>query len=232
MLEAHNLTLRAPDGGLALAGLTVFAHPGEVLALVGGHGAGKSALLRAIAGLAVLESGRIRLDGADITTLEAHERSGRRGIAYVADEPRVLEGLSVRDNVLAGAWGRRDRRRVQIDLAEWFERFPEFAAAQRQRGADLGAAQRMAAALGRAWLGRPRVLMVDEALMGLDDAARAGVAATLRAACDAGLIVICACHEPADASIADRVNVLAAGRVVFSGSPAALAAAGAAALLE
>jgi branched-chain amino acid transport system ATP-binding protein len=231
VLEAHNLRLRGLDGSVALAGLTVFAHPGEMLAIVGGHGAGKSALLRTIAGLARPETGRVRLDGADLGALEPHERSAR-GIAYVADGMRVLDRLSVRDNLLLGAWRRRDRGAVRAELAEWFERFPALAAAHRRRGVELGAGQRVAAALGRAWLGRPRVLMVDEPFLGLDDTARAGVAAALRAACDAGLIVIVACHEPSDAWIAERINVLSVGRVIFSGSPAAVVAAGAAALLE
>jgi len=223
--------VRGPDGSAALAGLTIFAHAGELLGVLGGHGAGKSALLRTIAGLARPEGGRIRLDGADITGLEAHERSAR-GVAYVGEQQRVLGRLSVRDNLLAGAWRRRDLRAVAADLAEWYGRFPALAAAPRRRGAVLVSAEQIATALGRAWLARPRVLLVDEPFLGLDDGARAGVAGALRAARDAGLAVICAFHESTDASIADRVNLLSAGRLVFSGSPSALAAAGAAAALE
>jgi branched-chain amino acid transport system ATP-binding protein len=231
VLEGHDLRLRAADGSPALDGVTVFAHPGEMLALVGGHGAGKSALLRTVAGVARPESGRIRLGDVDLSPLAAHERAAR-GIAYVGDGPRILAALSVADNLLLGAYRRRSRAQITADLAKWYERFPALAAARRERGADVGPAERIAAALGRAWLSHPQVLMVDEPFIGLGDAARAGVAGALRAACDVGLIVICAFHEPADAAAADRVNVLSAGRVVFSGSPAAAAASGAAALLE
>jgi branched-chain amino acid transport system ATP-binding protein len=143
-----------------------------------------------------------------------------------------VEPLSVRDNLLVGAWRRRDRGAVRRDLAAWFARFPALAASQHRRTADLGTGERVAVALGRAWLAEPRVLLVDEPFAGLDGKTRAGVAGALRAARDAGRIVICAVHEPGDASIATRVNVLSNGRLVFSGSPGGVAAAGAAALLE
>jgi branched-chain amino acid transport system ATP-binding protein len=184
-----------------------------------------------VAGLARPEAGRVRLDGADISALEPHARAAR-GIAYVGDGERVVGRLSVRDNLLVGAWRRGDRRAVRRDVAEWLERFPALAASPRRAAADLGSAERMAAALGRAWIARPKVLLVDEPFTGLDGESRAGIAGALRAACDAGLVVICAVHEPDDAAIAGRVNVLSGGRLVFSGSPQALATAGAAAPFE
>ena len=229
MLEAHDLRLTAPDGAPALAGLTVFAHPGDLLALVGGHGAGKSAVLRAVAGLARPDRGTIRLDGADVTSLEPHARAAR-GIAYVGDGGRVAEQLTVRDNLLVGAWRRRDRRAVRAQLSEWLDRFPSLAAAARRPAGLLNGGDRVATALGRTWLSRPCVLLVDEPFAGVDARQRAGIAAALRAASDAGRIVVCAVHDAADASIAQRINLLSAGRLIFSGSPAALAAAGAAAL--
>ena len=227
MLEAHNLRLHGPDGAVALADLTIFAHPGDLLGLLGGHDAGKTALLRTVAGLARPERGVVRLDGTDLTALGPHARAAR-GIAYVGE--RVVEQLSVRDNLLLGAWRRPDRRAVRRDLSAWLDRFPVLAASAHRRTADLGAAERAATALGRAWIAGPRVLLVDEPFAGLDSESRAGIAAALRAACDAGRVVICAMHEPGDASIAGRVNVLSNGRLIFSGSPAALATAGAAAL--
>jgi branched-chain amino acid transport system ATP-binding protein len=229
VLEARRLRLCTPDGMRALDDLTVFGHSGEVLALIGGHGAGKSAFLRSVAGLVRPDAGTIRLDGADVTSLRPHARAGR-GIRYVADGRPVLGRLSVRENLLVGAWRRRNRRAVARDYAAWLDRFPALAAAPLRPAAELPPADRMALALGRAWLGAPRVLLVEEPFTGLDGEGRAGIAAALRAACDAGLIVICAMQEPGDLSIANRVNVLANGRIVFSGSPAAVATAGAAAL--
>ena len=229
MLEAHDLRLTAPDGGGALTGLTIFAHPGDLLVLLGGHGAGKSAVLRAVAGLARPDRGTIRLDGADVTYLDPAARAVR-GIAYVGDGGRVAEQLTVRDNLLVGAWRRRDRRAVRAQLSEWLDRFPSLAAAARRPAGLLDGSDRMAAALGRAWLARPRVQRVDEPFAWVGERQRAGIAAALRAASDAGRIVVCAVHDAADASIAQRINVLSAGRLIFSGSPAALATAGAAAL--
>jgi branched-chain amino acid transport system ATP-binding protein len=197
--------------------------------VLGGHCAGKSALLRTVAGLAHPERGFLRLDGADLAGLGPHARAAR-GIAYAGDGERVMERLSVRENLLVGAWRRRDRRAVHRECAEWLERFPALATAADRPAADLDADGRAAAALGRAWLASPRVLLLDEPFAGLDGTSRAGIAAALRAACDAGRIVVCAMHEPDDAAIAGRVNVLSNGRLIFSGSPAALATAGAAAL--
>ncbi|HEV2440432.1 MAG TPA: ATP-binding cassette domain-containing protein [bacterium] len=231
MLEARDLCLHGPDGAVALADLTVFGHPGDLLVVLGGHGAGKSALLRTIAGLARPEAGTVRLDGEDLGALGPHARAAR-GIAYIGDGGRVAEPLSVHDNLLLGAWRRRDRRAVREDLSEWLHRFPVLAGMARRRAGDLGAAERVAVALGRAWIAGPRVLLIDEPFTGLDEEARAGVAGALRAARDAGQVVICAVHEPGDASVASRVNVLSNGRLVFSGSPGALATTGAAALLE
>lgn len=226
MLEVHNLWMRGPDGAVALADLTIFAHAGDLLALLGGHGAGKSAALRAIAGLARAESGSVRLDGVELSGLGPHVRAAR-GITFLGDGDRIVERLSVHENLLVGAWRRRDRRSVRRDLANWFERFPALAAARRRPAADLGIADRAAVALGRAWIAGPRVVLVDEPFAGLAGESRAGIAAALRAARDAGLIVICAMHDPDGAAVADRINLLSSGRVVFSGSPGALAAAGA-----
>ncbi len=228
MLEARDLRLTGPDGAAALAGLTIFAHPGDLLVLAGGHGSGKSAVLRSVAGLARPDRGIVRLDGTDVTSLGPHARAAR-GIAYVGEGGRILERLSVHDNLLLGAWRRRDRRAVRRQLSEWLERFPSLAAAARRPAAVLDAGERVAAALGRAWLSGPRVLLVDEPFAGVDARSRAGIAGILRAASEAGRIVVCAAHDAADASIARRINVLSGGRLVFSGTPAALAAAGAAA---
>ncbi|MHB8733638.1 MAG: ATP-binding cassette domain-containing protein, partial [bacterium] len=185
MLEAHNLYLHGPDGAVALDDLTIFAHPGDLLALLGGHGAGKSALLRTVAGLARPERGALRLDGTDLAGLESHARAAR-GVAYAGDAERVMERLSVRENLLVGAWRRRDRRAVRRECSEWLERFPALAAAAGRPAADRDASGRAAAALGRAWLAGPRVLLVDEPFAGVDGASRAGIAAALREACDAG----------------------------------------------
>jgi branched-chain amino acid transport system ATP-binding protein len=225
VFEAHNLWLRRPDGAAALADLTVFAHPGEVLALVGGHGAGKSLTLRTLAGLANPDAGSLRLNGEDLGKLGPHARAAR-GIAYIGDGGRVAAGLSVRDNLLLGTWRRRDRRAVRRDIAAWLERFPALAAAPGRQAADLGPEARTAAALGRAWAAGATVLLVDEPFAGLEGGARAGIAAALRAARNAGHIVVCAMHDADAAGFADRINVLANGRLVFSGSPGALAAAG------
>lgn len=224
MLEARDLRLTAPDGAAALAGVTLFAHPGDLLVLIGGHGSGKSAVLRSVAGLARPDRGLIRLDGTDVTSLGPHARAAR-GIAYVGGAERIIERLSVCDNLLVGAWRRRDRPAVRRQLSEWFERFPSLAAAARRPAAVLGAGDRVAAALGRAWLSDPRVLLVDEPLAGVDARSRAGIAGVLRAASEAGRIVVCTAHDVVDAAIARRVNVLSGGRLVFSGAPAALAAA-------
>ncbi len=221
MLEARSIHVTSSDGGVALDDVGVFVHPGEVVAVVGPNGSGKSTLLRALAGLVAVRSGVVLLNGEVVTGLPTHRRVGR-GMAY-APERGLVDALSVRDNLLAGAWLRRDREAVARDLHRVLERFPPLQGTLRSAAARLTGAERQMLALGRALLSAPRVLLLDEPFLGLDPGARGIVLKVIRELRTEGVAILLTAHDTPDArEIADRAYALWAGRVVFAGSAAAL----------
>lgn len=222
MLEARGLVVDYPRGPRALDDVGVIVHPGEAVAVVGPHGSGKSTLLRALAGLVPLRSGMVSAGGVDVTALPAHRRAGL-GIVYAPERARVLEALTVRDNLLAGAWLRRDRPALQRDLDRLLTRLPALRTNLRRPAAELSGEERQMVVLGRALLAAPRILLLDEPLFGLDGAARGDVVDLVRASRNEGRAVLLAEHDlPAVGTLAGRVYGLRAGRVVFAGSAAAL----------
>lgn len=222
MLEARGLRVHYPRGPLALDEVGVILHPGEAVAVVGPNGSGKSTLLRALAGLVPLRAGVVRVGGLDVTLLPAHRRV-MLGIAYAPERARVLEGLSVRDNLIVGAWPRTDREAVAVDLERILERFPALRGKMLSPAAHLSVGERQMVVLGRALMAAPGILLLDEPLFGLDAGARGHVLEVLRAAQAEGRAILLAEHDlPAVTTLATRVYGLRAGRVVFAGSAAAL----------
>lgn len=222
MLEARGLVADYPRGPRALDDVGVIVHSGESVAVVGPNGSGKSTLLRALAGFVPIRSGTVRAEGVDVTALPAHRRAGL-GIVYAPERARVLEEMSVRDNLLAGAWLRRDRDALRRDLERILSRLPALRTNLRRPAAHLSAGDRQMVALGRALLAAPRILLLDEPLFGLDAAARGDVVDIVRAARSEGRAVLLAEHDlQAVGTLAGRVYGLRAGRVVFAGSAAAL----------
>jgi len=223
VLEARNLSVHRPYRPLALDGVTVMANPGELVAVVGPHGSGKTTLLHAIAGLVAPASGTVSLNREPLTRLPPHRRA-KRGIVLAPQHARVLLELSVFDNLMIGAWLRRDRRAVARDLDRTFDWFPTLREWRRRPAASLPYGERQMVSIGRALMAAPRVLLLDEPFAGLDAAARAGIAAIVRTLRDDQVTVLLAEHDLARArEVADRAYGLRGGRVVFSGSAAALA---------
>lgn len=220
MIEARDLRMQYSRGPLALDGVTVMVYPGEVVAIVGPNGSGKSTLLRAIAGLVSPEAGSIRLNGESLIGQAPHRRAAR-GICYAPERARVLPKLSVRENLLIGAWLRRDRGAVARDLHQIFEWFPQLS--ERRAAASLSGGERQMLTIGRALMSAPRVLLLDEPLIGLDTEARARFAAIIRRLREEQVAVLLSEHDLAGVrQMADRAYGLRSGRVVFSGSAAAL----------
>jgi len=222
VLEVRDLVARRPRGPVALDGVTLIAHRGEAVALVGPNGAGKSTVLRTIAGLIAPHSGTVSLDRVALSHLPPHQRAAR-GIAYAPEQARILPTLSVRENLLIGAWLRRDQRAVVRDLERIWEWFPALKGRERGRAAALSGAEREMLALGRVLMAAPRVLLLDEPLAGLDAALRRRVVEVIGAMKAQQTTVLVTEHDPAGIrELADRAYGLKAGRIVFSGSAEAL----------
>src|SRR5215470_8952545 len=144
--------------------LTVEA--GEITCIVGSNGAGKSTLLRTISGLVPATSGRIVFAGEDITAV-GPDQVLARGIAHVPEGRRLFRGLNVRDNLLLGAYLRRDDAEIRKDLDYVFALFPILRERQRQDATTLSGGEQQMCAIGRGIMSRPRLLMIDELSLGL-----------------------------------------------------------------
>lgn len=140
---------------------------GEIVALVGANGSGKSTILRAVSGLLPVIAGGINFDGTPIANLHPDDIV-RLGIAHVPEGRRVFSGMTVRENLLMGAYSRSDRGDVGADLERVFALFPALRERQRQLAGTLSGGQQQMCAVGRALMARPRLLLVDELSLGLD----------------------------------------------------------------
>jgi branched-chain amino acid transport system ATP-binding protein len=197
-------------------------HPGEVVAFIGPNGAGKSTLLRAVSGLLRPWRGTVRFDGREITSLSA-ERIVGLGIAHVPQGRRLFPDLSVRENLLLGAYTRTDQAGVAEDLRRVLELFPVLAERLALSANQLSGGEQQMAALGRGLMAHPRLLLIDEPSLGLAPIvvqALMGVVDRLGAEGTSVLLVeqdvAVALHH------ADRGYVIETGRVAFEDTAEAL----------
>lgn len=165
MLEISNLEVRY--GSIrALYDLSLTVFEGSIVTLIGANGAGKSTTLRAISGLISPTSGSIRMNGKEIAGWPAHKIVAE-GLAHVPEGRLVFPELTVKENLLMGAYLRRDRREIMADL-EWIEGFfPRLKERIGQLAGTLSGGEQQMLAIGRALMGRPRCLMLDEPSLGI-----------------------------------------------------------------
>ncbi|BAI73956.1 branched-chain amino acid transport system ATP-binding protein (plasmid) [Azospirillum sp. B510] len=201
-------------GVVALDDVTLSVAAGETVALLGANGAGKSTLLKALLGL-VPARGELRFDGADLAPL-ATETRVRRGIGYVPEGRRVFPGMSVRDNLeVAGLPAARDRA---LDVERVFTLFPDLAAKCRESAWRLSGGQQQMLSLGRALMGRPRLLLLDEPSLGLSPRLADEVFAAVSRIAATGTAVLLAEQSAARAvTVARRAVLLRLGRVIGDG---------------
>lgn len=165
MLEIRDLEVRY--GGIqALHGISLSVPQGNIVTLIGANGAGKSTTLRAISGLVPTSAGSILFEGEEITGCPAHRIVGK-GLAHVPEGRLVFPELSVRENLMMGAYLRRERKEIAGDL-EWVgEFFPRLRERISQQAGTLSGGEQQMLAIGRALMGRPRCLMLDEPSLGI-----------------------------------------------------------------
>ena len=220
MLDIHDL-VTAYDGIRALRGVGLTVPAGAMVALIGPNGAGKSTLLNSVSGVVKPASGRIRFDGADIAGLPAHTVA-RRGLLQVPEGRQILGPLSVEENLLLGRLAAGTRGTA--DLEEVYALFPILAERRRQEGGSLSGGQQQMLAIGRALMGRPRLLMLDEPSLGLSPLMASQVFAALETLRRSGLTILLVeqnARRALDAT--DHAYVLEQGRIVHQGPSGDLA---------
>jgi branched-chain amino acid transport system ATP-binding protein len=159
--------LKVAYGGIeAVKGIDLDVRGGELVALIGANGAGKTTVLKALAGILRPAAGRILYNGADITARPAFELV-REGLALVPEGRGVFARLTVEENLAMGAYSRRDPERVKTDFDRVYERLPRLAERRRQLAGTLSGGEQQMLAIGRALMSRPRLLLLDEPSMGL-----------------------------------------------------------------
>src|SRR4051795_3548843 len=150
----------------ALKGISITVHDGEIVTLIGANGAGKSTTLRSINGLNHPRKGKIRFQGKDITNEAAHDVVAL-GIAQSPEGRRLFPRMSVLENLEMGAFQRNDRSGIKEDLDRVYALFPRLHERRTQRAGTLSGGEQQMAAIGRALMARPKLLMLDEPSMGL-----------------------------------------------------------------
>jgi branched-chain amino acid transport system ATP-binding protein len=210
------------DGIEALRGVDIAVGEAEMVALIGSNGAGKSTLLRTISGLVGASDGTVEFDGRSILGREP-ERVARDGLVQVPEGRHVFPRLSVRDNLLVAAWGRRSG--VAEDLERVQGLFPILAERDGQLAYTLSGGEQQMLALGRALMRRPRLLMLDEPSMGLAPKITHEVFELIRRIhADGTPVLLVEQNARAALELADRGYVIASGRIVAEGPAGDLAA--------
>ncbi len=201
----------------ALYGVDVRIAEGELVALVGANGAGKTTLLRTLSGVQPASAGRIVFDGTEIIR-HAPERRVRLGIVQVPEGRQVFAPLAVEDNLRLGAY-QRPADEADATLADVYARFPVLKARRRAPAGLLSGGQQQMLAIGRALMGRPRLLLLDEPSMGLAPRLVSEIFACIAQLRAAGITIFLVDQNARAAlSIADRAYVLETGHVALEGA--------------
>jgi branched-chain amino acid transport system ATP-binding protein len=229
LLALNNVEVIYDEVILVLRGLSLHVGEGEVVALLGSNGAGKSTTLKAISGLLPSEDGEITegeitYAGRRIDRLDP-ARIVRLGICQVMEGRRVFEHLTVEENLRAGAYTRRRDGSLADDLELVFDYFPPLAERRRQEAGYLSGGEQQMLAMGRALMARPKLLMLDEPSLGLAPKLVGEIFAIIRRLNDELGTTILVVEQNARLAleIADRAHVMENGRIVLDGPAAELA---------
>ena len=200
---------------------------GEVTALIGANGAGKSSLLKAIAGPVAPRAGRVLADGVDVTRLPTRERVLRHGVVLVPEGRGVFATMTVRENLELGLRVGRRRGAAPVTLDEVYDLFPVLAERSGGRVQYLSGGEQQMLAIARALMTKPRIMLLDEPSLGLAPVVVRDVVEIIRGIARDGTVVLLVEQNSHMAlELADHAYVLSAGRLVYDGDAAGLRGAG------
>ena len=219
--EVRNLSAGYGEGQV-LGDIALEVARGEIVAVIGANGAGKSTLMLAIMGLMPACTGSIALDGESISGLSTFERV-RRGVALVPERRQLFGEMTVEENLLLGAYARQNRNEVLSDLQLQYKRFPRLEERRGQKTRLLSGGEQQIAAIARALMARPQLLLLDEPSLGLSPRwidQITGIVRSFRSEGRTVLLVEQNAHEALE--LADRGYVIETGRIVRGDSSAGL----------
>lgn len=206
----------------ALHSISLDVAQGEVIALIGANGAGKTSTMRAISGVRGLTSGKITFDGEDVTKLRADQRM-RKGLCLTPEGRGVFPGMTVTENLDMGAYTRRDKSAIAEDFDRVFGLFPRLKERRKQIGGTMSGGEQQMLAIGRSLMSRPKLLLLDEPSMGLAPMLIQQIFSIISEIAEQGTTILVVEQNAKQAlSRADRAYVLETGKIVKTGTGAAL----------
>ena len=202
----------------AIKGVSFQVNQGEVIALIGANGAGKTTILHTVTGLLSPKRGSVVFEGKEITKVPAHKIVSM-GMAHVPEGRRVFAELSVYENLKMGAYTRKDKKEIEESLANVYKRFPRLEERKNQMAGTLSGGEQQMLAMGRALMSKPKIILMDEPSMGLSPIMVNEIFDIIRAVSESGTTVLLVEQNAKKAlSIADRAYVLETGNIVLEGN--------------
>ena len=201
----------------AIKGVSFHVNEGEIIALIGANGAGKTTILHTITGLLAPKGGQVVFEGKDITKTPAH-KIVELGMAHVPEGRRVFAQLSVYQNLKMGAYTRSDKNEIEESLEMVYKRFPRLEERKNQMAGTLSGGEQQMLAMGRALMSKPRIILMDEPSMGLSPIFVNEIFDIIKEVSESGTTVLLVEQNAKKAlSIADRAYVLETGSITLEG---------------
>lgn len=223
LLETQNLRV-AYGNVVAVKGIDLSVGAGELVCLIGANGAGKSTTLKALAGIQPVAGGAVHYQGESITRLPAHRRAAR-GLALVPEGRGIFRRLTVQENLLLGAYTRRDAAVIREDLDHAFSLFPRLAERRDQVAGTLSGGEQQMVAMARALMSRPKLLLLDEPSMGLSPIMVQKIFEIIRRIAAEGVTLLLVEQNARLAlQLSQRGYVMEGGRIVLADAAAELLA--------
>lgn len=201
----------------AIKGISFEVNEGEVIALIGANGAGKTTILHTITGLLSPKNGKVLFEGKDITKIPAHKIVSM-GMAHVPEGRRVFAQLTVYQNLKLGAFTCKDKKKIDETLQMVYKRFPRLEERKNQIAGTLSGGEQQMLAMGRALMSQPKIILMDEPSMGLSPIFVNEIFDIIKEVSSSGTTVLLVEQNAKKAlSIADRAYVLETGNIVLDG---------------